>query len=215
MSVIYAILSISIKPYRYGVKMEVTKRNGTKENFDSNKISRAIYKSFVATDTSIEDADLNALVVIVVNEVQLTGATSVEQIQDIVEKALMQSDYFDQAKAYILYRSRQQELRRARKSIVSLVGIDDINQVLKGIQKDFNQDIYSLVMLEAKLHAFVKNGMDKQERLASLVRAANELTSTEATKWAYVAARITSFSYHEQIDEINTSHGIEDRRAHV
>ena len=50
--------------------------------------------------------------------------TDVESVQDIVEQTLMRENYFDVAKAYILYRERHSELRQERKTEI-LKKIDD------------------------------------------------------------------------------------------
>jgi anaerobic ribonucleoside-triphosphate reductase len=39
------------------------------------------------------------------------GYPAVEEIQDLVEQALMELDYFETAKAYIIYRNERKKLR--------------------------------------------------------------------------------------------------------
>ena len=85
--------------------MYVIKRDGTRVLFNPDKIVSAINKAMISahgavyeTDTAEEIADL-----IGSRGVDL----SVEQIQDLVEKYLMKSEYPDVARAYILYRDQR------------------------------------------------------------------------------------------------------------
>lgn len=87
----------------------VIKRDGSKENFDINKIKIAINKAFEACghDECKELDDIESLF----NQINKVSSMGVEEIQDIVEDWLMDGGYFDIAKAYILYREKHKELR--------------------------------------------------------------------------------------------------------
>ncbi|WP_443742182.1 ATP cone domain-containing protein, partial [Tractidigestivibacter sp.] len=102
--------------------MQVTKRDGRTEAYDRQKIARAIGKALAETgDPVASDASaLEALLSRVEQALVATGATEVEQIQDLVERTLMETGHYDAAKAYILYRHRRAELRGTRRAICAL-----------------------------------------------------------------------------------------------
>lgn len=87
--------------------MLVVKRNKTVQPFDWGKIDLAITKAFHAVNEPIDMDILSD----VKDELYFNNIISVEEIQDQIEKALMACDYYNVAKAFILYRQRQAELR--------------------------------------------------------------------------------------------------------
>ena len=95
--------------------MIVIKRDGTKENFDIDKIQRAVYSAFKATGKPMPD-----YLVKMIDSLfsQLEGdAIGVEEIQDKIENILMNDKFFDVAKAYILYREKHKQARFIRERI--------------------------------------------------------------------------------------------------
>lgn len=95
--------------------MIVIKRGGTKENFDIDKIQRAVYSAFKAAGKPMPD-----YLVKMIDSLfsQLDGdAIGVEEIQDKIESILMNDKFFDVAKAYILYREKHKQARFIRERI--------------------------------------------------------------------------------------------------
>lgn len=95
--------------------MIVIKRDGTKENFDIDKIQRAVYSAFKAVGKPMPD-----YLVKMIDSLfsQLEGdAIGVEEIQDKIENILMNDKFFDVAKAYILYREKHKQARFIRERI--------------------------------------------------------------------------------------------------
>ena len=102
--------------------MRIRKRNGAEEPFDPRKIERAISKALLAVGKSSTDASqISASVVASLDERFSGRIPGVEDIQDVVEDALMRAGYPDVAKAYILYRKQRAEVRRLKKEI----GVED------------------------------------------------------------------------------------------
>ncbi len=104
---------------------KIKKRNGQVVDFKPEKIKDAAGKAFTATMVNVDDGILNEITHNALEAVHQTfnGTTpSVENIQDIVEKILMQKGFYDVAKAYILYRyehskDRVEEKRKTLKKI--------------------------------------------------------------------------------------------------
>ncbi len=103
----------------------VRKRDGKKVNFDRKKIEQAVLKAARAVGISdvhigqeITQDVLSYLKIFYQDE----GIPEVEQIQDLVEKVLIEKGYSEVAKAYILYREQHKKLRDTRKLFQDAVG---------------------------------------------------------------------------------------------
>jgi ribonucleoside-diphosphate reductase alpha chain len=96
---------------------KITKRDGRIVAFDENKIAGAILKALKAVQR--EDGDLarelSEDIVKLINERFKDKIPSVENVQDLVEEALIRNGYADVAKAYILYRQKRTEIREQKK----------------------------------------------------------------------------------------------------
>ena len=95
----------------------IIKRNGTVVPFNVSKIERAIEKAMKATgnyvDTVPKKITANVLEKIEkICQADSSFEVTVEHVQDFVELALMESDYHNVAKAYILYRDHRAQLRK-------------------------------------------------------------------------------------------------------
>lgn len=89
--------------FKYVKPMNVIKRDGTEEKFNVEKIKKAIFKAFDACDI-----EANAELVEAISEhVSVWDGISIEDIQDQIEEMLMDFDYPEVAKAYILYRKER------------------------------------------------------------------------------------------------------------
>lgn len=187
--------------------MQIQKRSGQAEAFDGGKILAAMEKSFASVGQAPSVEQLAGLLDAVTE--RLTGElVTVEQIQDQVERALMEQGHFEAAKSYILYRSRHAELRAARQTIAAQVNAPGLEECLVSIQKDFDQLVYPLTALAARFAGFAKPEMDTAELLAALTKAAVELTSPEAPKWEFVAARLLNLSFSLRLESELSRRGI-------
>lgn len=98
--------------------LKIKKRDGRYADFDKMRIANAIYKALLATS----EADGNNArgladkVVLKLNQKFLNSKhfPTVEQIQDLVEEVLMDENYSQTAKSYILYRQKRKEIREAK-----------------------------------------------------------------------------------------------------
>ena len=99
---------------------QVVKRTGAVVPFNPARITNAIYRAAVAVggrDRSIAASLTEQVVTILEQNTQPGHTPHVEQIQDIVEKVLIENGHARTAKAYILYRAERSR-RRDRKSVV-------------------------------------------------------------------------------------------------
>ena len=96
--------------------MKVIKRNGQVIDFDLRKIDVAIRKAF-ESEHEAYDPQVVASVQRELETHEATESISVETIQDMVERALMEYKHFAVAKAFILYRHHHEEARFIRERI--------------------------------------------------------------------------------------------------
>lgn len=100
-------------------KRMVIKRTGEIAEFDSNRIRNAIQKAGRATNAELASEKLDELVAGIAAEIEERFQEKnphVEEIQDLVEKHLMQHQLFEVSKAYIIYRATRQKIREETKA---------------------------------------------------------------------------------------------------
>jgi len=102
----------------------IKKRDKRVVEFDSSKITAAIARAGKATNEfdEREARKLTLRVMTLAHELRLSPIPEVEEIQDIVERILLNSPFYKSAKAYILYRDQHTQIRNiAAKASVDLV----------------------------------------------------------------------------------------------
>lgn len=112
---------------------KVEKRNGEIVDFDITKIRNAIFAAAQAVGghDEVEARRLAGLVEALVSETYGASIPTVEDIQDVVEKILIEEGHARTAKAYILYRQKRREIRTsnlfmdAEQMIDEYVSLDD------------------------------------------------------------------------------------------
>jgi ribonucleoside-diphosphate reductase alpha chain len=117
---------------------KIVKRDGRVVDFQPEKIANAILKALEAVEEKDKDIALKL-------SKQVTGrvskrfkgkSPSVEDVQDMVERVLIENKHSKAAKAYILYREKRAELREAKKFF--------------GVQDDLKLSVNSVKVLERR-----------------------------------------------------------------
>ena len=133
----------------------VTKRSGKKVSYDRAKIFNAI--AGANRDASTESDKLSAEdVERVTNSVEAAisdkDGIDVEKIQDQVEKSLMEHNFFDVAKQYIVYRQKHAQRREAQKKLMEtyrdIFFTDSVKVDLKRDNANINTDASMGIMLK-------------------------------------------------------------------
>lgn len=111
----------------------VVKRSGDIVSYDRKKIEKAIGKAIQAVEKFANPDKAAALTDSVEEKLRLLMAgrrahsiPAIEEIQDVVESALIEAKEVDVAKAYILYRARHEAVRDAKSLML------DINKTMDG-----------------------------------------------------------------------------------
>lgn len=98
----------------------IIKRDGSLAVFDKQRIINAINKAFIEVDGSILNEEIAQEIADDIEEMVNAfpnGSIEVEEIQDMVEDGLMDSERKDVAKAYIRYRYKRNQDRKIKKDL--------------------------------------------------------------------------------------------------
>lgn len=117
---------------------KIKKRDGRIVEFDSSKITAAICKAGTATGEFGEkdSKKLMLRVLTLAHETCKDSAPEVEEIQDIVERVLLESPFLKTAKAYILYREQHAQIR----NIATRANVDLVDQYLRKLDWKINEN---------------------------------------------------------------------------
>src|SRR3989338_2655620 len=125
---------------------KIRKRDGSIVDFEKSKIAGAIFKAARAVGGK-DRREAERLADFVMIEVENLGekVPSVEEIQDIVEKVLIENGHAVTAKAYILYRQERSALREQKMLVMEKDNLDDVDKEAKQRAfeiEEFNADEY-------------------------------------------------------------------------
>lgn len=203
----------------------ILRRNGAVVPFEPNKISVAMTKAFlaVAGGQGAVSARIRELVEELTNNVvaalmrrQPNGGTfHIEDVQDQVELSLMRSGEHDVARAYVLYRAKQMEERRAAKEAAGTqqpaapqihvvdngqrlpLDINDVhalvNAACAGLEKHVDADA---IVAETLRNLY--DGVPVEELHKSAILAARALMETDPA-YSQVTARILLHTIRKEV----------------
>lgn len=120
--------------------MNVIKRNGKEVGFDMDKIVSAISKANQESTKKLSDYEINEIANTVTKKCKsYNRSVSVEEIQDLVEDAILDGGNFQLAKKYIRYRYQRELKRKANTTDSKILSIVDMsNEMVK--QENSNKD---------------------------------------------------------------------------
>ncbi len=136
----------------------VRKRDGRLEPFNQERITNAIWKAAKAVggkDRELAKKLSDQVVTELKNRFGEEGVPTVEEIQDIVEKILIENGHARTAKAYILYRKQHQDLRELAALLSSADLVDQYLDVEDWRVKENSNMSYSLQGLNNYLSSTV------------------------------------------------------------
>jgi len=124
---------------------EIKKRDGRVVEFDSSKITAAIEKAGTVTNefTAREAKKLTLRVLTLIHDLRLGPIPEVEEVQDIVERVLLDSPYYKAAKSYIIYREQHAQIR----NMAAAVNVDLVENYIQKLDwkiKENSNMCYSL-----------------------------------------------------------------------
>ncbi|MFH1317005.1 MAG: adenosylcobalamin-dependent ribonucleoside-diphosphate reductase [Candidatus Woesearchaeota archaeon] len=149
---------------------KIRKRDGSIVLFNQNRIVNAIFntaKSIGGSDKQLAEEVASKVVQILNERFHANSIPAVEQIQDLLEKVLIEEGHAATAKAFILYRQERARLRDQKKSI------------LDGLLDDSKLDINQVRIVAAKYLARDKNGKIKETPAEMFKRVAKAIAFNE------------------------------------
>jgi len=120
----------------------IEKRDGKQVPFDEKKISLAILKASRAVGRGDFEDIASEITTAVLSFLEIfygeKGHPTVEQVQDLIEKVLIEKGYADIAKAYILYREQHAKLRETEKLLADATRM--VNSYLEKMDWKVNEN---------------------------------------------------------------------------
>lgn len=129
---------------------QIRKRDGSIVAFDENKITEAIFKaaqSVGGNDRSMAKA-LADRVVALVGQAFSQTVPSVEDIQDLVEKVLIEEGHAKTAKAYIIYRQKRAEEREKEGNVPDCPEVKKLKELRVFISKQAEHILNTSTVLD-------------------------------------------------------------------
>ena len=159
--------------------MKIIKRNGAEAVFDIDKIVMAVTKANEATDEKVRMTPLQIQRIsesVQISCEEMGRSPSVEEIQDLVEKAIMAHGAFEVAKEYITYRYIRSLARQSNTTddrILSLIECNNEevkqenankNPTINAVQRDYmagevSKDITNRILLPQEIVAAHEAGI--------------------------------------------------------
>jgi len=124
----------------------VKKRDGRMVKFDKSKIASAIFNAAQAVggkDKSLSEKLAEEVIALIEKEFK-EKIPNVEDVQDRVEKVLMENGHASTAKSYVLYREQHKNIREVTKLLRDITIIDDYLKELDWVVRENSNMTYSL-----------------------------------------------------------------------
>jgi ribonucleoside-triphosphate reductase len=119
------------------MEISIIKRDGKQELFSVEKIRNAIAKAFLSVGSFATQEVITNLL----SRISVSNGTTVEDIQNQVEIALMSERYYAVAKSYMLYRQKHLEDREVRDKLQFLMDYCDASNAATGSKFDANANV--------------------------------------------------------------------------
>jgi len=197
-------------------------REGELIAFDPSRIEAAIIKAIVALWNNKDHSIASNTTQRVVNRLNKLSeeswddfVISVEDIQDFVEKELMELDEYELAKEYIIYRRKRQEEReeinkkakdelQEHKLMVIKKSWDKEQFDIKKLKKTFSKVIvwYELSCLFEdffdNFQKYLIENIKTSDITEMMIKTAVDLISIENTNWQYIAGRLKTLDIYKK-----------------
>ncbi len=136
---------------------QIKKRNGTFVPFSTEKITIAMTKAFREVNAEVTESKLKDIAdsVVLLMEANFVGekVPGVEDVQDLVERAIIGAGYFDVAKTYMIYRYEHAKIReKAKEEVIQKIEENE----LMVTKRNGKKERFSLEKIRKNLEYFVK-----------------------------------------------------------
>lgn len=198
----------------------IRKRNGALVPFNTSKITNVAKKAFFNVTGSENLAVSEEITLSVLKRLEEiykdeeSGVPYVEQIQDLVEQAIMEAGFYDVAKHFILYR-HQKIKERAEQKKMDLQKIEEGSAIIinrNGKQERFNEKLLrtfvtsivagyekdvSVEAIVSRVKMEIYDGISSEDFLKSLVLSARSMVENDPA-YSFVAARLVRYNIFKE-----------------
>ncbi|HEY4510965.1 MAG TPA: ATP cone domain-containing protein, partial [Candidatus Paceibacterota bacterium] len=198
---------------------KIKKRNGEIVDFYPDKIILAVKKAFLATLRDEHETDAKEITRTVVDAIDARFGEknalvpSVEEIQDLVENALMQRGYFTVAKSYIIYRYEHAKERQARREeivkkieskeltvrkrdgIIEPFSIEKIKKTLAFVAAD--QSVVDVNLIAKQCEMELHDGIETRDISRALTMVVRSMIEQDPA-YSVVASRLLLHSLYKE-----------------
>lgn len=199
--------------------MEIIKRDGSRADFEREKIEKAIAKAFYSVDSMISEEDLRKISSKIEKTIKekypADHTVTVEEVQDLVELTLIDENYYREVKSFILYRSKHNMDRKVLGDFSKYISDKNILNIITEVQTEFDNQRYPIESLFFKFESFLKANMTEEDMLKAITRAASELTSKEAPDWEIIAARFLMQEINYEIEKSEERYELFDFKSKI
>lgn len=199
--------------------MEIIKRDGSRADFEREKIEKAIAKAFYSVDSMISEEDLRKISSKIEKTIKekypADHTVTVEEVQDLVELTLIDENYYREVKSFILYRAKHNMDRKVIGDFSKYIDDKNILNIITEVQADFDNQRYPIESLFLKFESFLKANMTEEDMLKAITRAASELTSKEAPDWEIIAARFLMQEINYEIEKSEERYELFDFKSKI
>ncbi len=148
---------------------KIKKRDGKIVPFNKEKISNAIWKaarSVGGKDRSLAEKLADEVVKLLEKSIKPGEIPTVEQVQDIVEKVLVENGHYKTAKAYITYRKKKEEIRKEK---IALLGEFYDEKVAKRFSVNAIRLMVTRYLLKNENREIIEGPKQMFQRVAMLI----------------------------------------------
>lgn len=115
----------------------IVKRDGSADRFSLDKIMNAIIKAFRSVNEPVSLSNVSKII----SQLDLYDGIKVEEIQNLVEEALMREGHYRVAKSFMLYRQRHAEDREVMDELKFLSDYCEATNAATGSKYDANANV--------------------------------------------------------------------------
>lgn len=115
----------------------IVKRDGSADRFSLDKIMNAIIKAFRSVNEPVSLSNVSKII----SRLDLYDGIKVEEIQNLVEEALMREGHYRVAKSFMLYRQRHAEDREVMDELKFLSDYCEATNAATGSKYDANANV--------------------------------------------------------------------------
>lgn len=189
-------------------------------DFQSSRIENAIFNASKAVWKNTED-DIKKIKIITEKVVynlwknSIEWVLSIEKIQDVVEKTLIEENQYELAKEYIIYRNKKNEerkwshekvLKKLEKEKLTIIKHDwrkehfsmaKIKKTYDFVAKELEKNC-PFSFIEEKMKSYIVDWVKSEDITKLIIKSAIDLISVDNTKWQNIAWRFATLDLYKK-----------------